>query len=42
MRLELWIIGNSMGEDLETPQDFKKKKVSFTKSGPHQESQTST
>lgn len=26
MRLELRIIGNSVGEDLETPQDLKKKK----------------
>lgn len=29
MRLEFRIIGSRMGEDLKTPQDFKKKKVSL-------------
>lgn len=29
MRLELRIIGNSVGEDLETPQDLKKKKKRY-------------
>lgn len=42
MRLEFRIIGSRMGEDLKTPQDFKKKKGILAETVLHQESQTFT